>query len=197
MPAYRQACLMYLNRTGRSDMNFGRMMNRFTLVPFAVLGMTSPAWAGFSGTLAYAPAATTTTSTPMLGTWMLLLLALLLAVVAHRVLRSRISGRQMGLFALAGSLVAGGAASGDLIRAAQAVLPSLSMTSATGGTIQLGTGIQQITNATAVPQQVTALTATVMGYAFVNPGGSYVPQCVVGIVVAPGASCYIDLTTTT
>jgi len=93
-------------------MNLRHVVNRFALVPFAVLGMTSPAWAGFSGTLAYAPAATTTTSTPTLGAWMLLLLALLLAVVAYRVLRSRINGRQMGLFALAGSLVAGGAASG-------------------------------------------------------------------------------------
>lgn len=174
-------------------MNFRRIVNRFTLVPFAVLGMTSPAWAGFSGTLAYAPAATTTTSTPMLGTWMLLLLALLLAVVAYRVLRSRISGRQMGLFALAGSLVAGGAASGDLIRVAQAVLPSLSMTSATGGTIQLGQGIQQIINATAVPQQVTNLTVTVTGGAFTSPGGSYTPQCVVGTMVAPGGSCYVNL----
>jgi hypothetical protein len=174
-------------------MNFRRIVNRFTLVPFAVLGMTSPAWAGFSGTLAYAPAATTTTSTPMLGTWMLLLLALLLAVVAYRVLRSRISGRQMGLFALAGSLVAGGAASGDLIRVAQAVLPSLSMTSATGGTIQLGQGIQQIINATAVPQQVTTLTVTVTGGAFTSPGGSYTPQCVVGTMVAPGGSCYVNL----
>jgi hypothetical protein len=129
----------------------------------------------------------------MLGTWMLLLLALLLAVVAYRVLRSRISGRQMGLFALAGSLVAGGAASGDLIRVAQAVLPSLSMTSATGGTIQLGQGIQQIINATAVPQQVTNLTVTVTGGAFTNPGGSYTPQCVVGTMVAPGGSCYVNL----
>ena len=125
-------------------MNFRRIVNRFTLVPFAVLGMTSPAWAGFSGTLAYAPAATTTTSTPMLGTWMLLLLALLLAVVAYRVLRSRISGRQMGLFALAGSLVAGGAASGDLIRVAQAVLPSLSMTSATGAITMMSGGITRL-----------------------------------------------------
>lgn len=99
----------------------------------------------------------------------------------------------MGLFALAGSLVAGGAASGDLIRVAQAVLPSLSMTSATGGTIQLGQGIQQIINATAVPQQVTTLTVTVTGGAFTSPGGSYTPQCVVGTMVAPGGSCYVNL----
>ncbi|MGH8090632.1 MAG: midcut-by-XrtH protein [Rudaea sp.] len=157
--------------------------------------MTSPAWAGFSGTLAYAPAATTTTSTPTLGAWMLLLLALLLAVVAYRVLRSRISGRQMGLFALAGSLIAGGAASGDLIRAAQAVIPAVYMSSATGGTANLGVGIQQVTNTSGVPQQITALTVTTNGDTFVNPGGSYVPQCVVGIVVAPNGSCYVDLVT--
>lgn len=178
-------------------MNFGRVVSRFTLVPFAVLGMSSPAWAGFSGTLTYAPAATTTTSTPTLGAWMLLLLALLLAVVAYRVLRSRINGRQMGLFALAGSLVAGGAASGDLMRMAQAAIPQVFMSSATGGTANLGLGIQQVTNTSGVPQQVTALTITVNGDSFVNPGGSFVPQCVVGIVVAPGGSCYLDLATPT
>ena len=172
-------------------MNFRRVVNRFTLVPFAALGMTSPAWAGFSGTLAYAPAAPT--STPTLGAWMLLLLAFLLAVVAYRVLRSRVNGRRMGLFALAGSLIAGGAASGDLIRVAQAVLPSYSMNNAAGGTINLGQGIQQVTNATAVPMQITNLTVTVPGGAFTNPGGSYIPQCVVGTVVAPGGSCYLDL----
>ncbi len=97
------------------------------------------------------------------------------------------------MFALAGSLVAGGAASGDLIRVAQAVLPSVSMTSATGGTVNLGQGIQQVTNATAVTMQVTNLTVTINGGAFTNPGGSYTPQCVVGTVVAPGGSCYLDL----
>jgi hypothetical protein len=155
--------------------------------------MTSPAWAGFPAVLTYAPAATTTTSTPTLGGWMLLLLALLLAVVAYRVLRSRVNGRQMGLFALAGSLVAGGAASGDLIEAAQAVIPAVYMSSATGGTANLGLGIQQVTNTSGVPQQVTALTITTNGDAFINPGGSYTPQCVVGTVVAPGGSCYVDL----
>lgn len=174
-------------------MNFGRMMNRFMLVPFAVLGVTSPAWAGFPATLTYAPAATTTTSTPTLGAWMLLLLALLLAVVAYRVLRSRVSGRQMGLLALAGSLVAGGAASGDLIRVAQAVIPSVSMSSPTGGTANLGLGIQQVNNTSGVAQQITALTIVTNGDTFGNPGGSYVPQCVVGIVVAAGNSCYVDL----
>lgn len=173
-------------------MNFRRVVNRFSLVPFAVLGMMSPAWAGFSGTLAYAPAAATT-STPTLGAWTLLLLAALLAVVAYRVLRSHVNGRRMGLFALAGSLIAGGAASGDLIRVAQAVLPSYSMNNAAGGTINLGQGIQQVTNATAVPQQVTSLTVTVPGGSFTNPGGSYTPQCIVGTVVAPGGSCYLDL----
>lgn len=174
-------------------MNFRRVVNRFTLVPFAVLGMTSPAWAGFSGTLTYAPAATTTTSAPTLGAWTLLLLALLLAVVAYRVLRSRVNGRQMGLFALAGSLVAGGAASGDLIRVAHAAIPSVSMSSATGGTANLGSGIQQVINTSGVPQQVTVLTITSNGDTFINPGGSYVPQCIVGTVVAAGGSCYVDL----
>lgn len=176
-------------------MNFGRVVNRFTLVPFAVLGMTSPAWAGFPAALTYAPAAT---STPTLGAWMLLLLALLLAVVAYRVLRSRVNGRQMGLFALAGSLAAGGAASGDLVRMAQATaIPQVFMSSATGGTAGLGLGIQQVTNTSGVPQQVTALTITVNGDTFINPGGGYTPQCVVGIVVAPGGSCYVELATPT
>jgi hypothetical protein len=130
----------------------------------------------------------------MLGTWMLLLLAALLAVVAYRVLRTRVGSRQLGLFALAGSLIAGGAASGNLVRLAhaQSVPPVYPMNTATGGTINLGQGIQQITNATAVPQQVTTLTVTINGGSFVAPTG-YTPQCVVGTMVAPGGSCYVNL----
>lgn len=176
-------------------MNLRRVVNRFALVPFAIFGMMSAAWAGGpTGTLVYAPfaGAATTTSTPMLGTWMLLLLAALLAVVAYRVLRTRVSGRHLGLFALAGSLIAGGAASGNLIRVAQAAIPQVSLSSATGGTAAIIVGIQQVTNTSGVPQQITSLTA-VNGYTYISPGGSYVPQCVVGTVVAPGGSCYVNL----
>lgn len=174
-------------------MNFRLMVNRFALAPIAILGVTSSAWAGFSGTLTYAPAAAaaTTTSTPTLGTWTLLLMAALLAVIAYRVLKTRVSGRQFGLFALAGSLIAGGAASGDLIRLAHAQsVPVYQMSSATGGTVNLIFGIQQLTNTSGVPQQVTNL---VGNGSYVNPGGSYTPQCIVGLVVAPGNSCYVDL----
>ena len=177
-------------------MNYRRVVNRFALAPIAILGMTSSAWAGFSGTLTYAPAAAaaTTTSTPILGKWTLLLLAVLLAVIAYRVLKTRVSGRQFGLFALAGSLIAGGAASGDLIRLAHAQsITMYPMSSATGGTVNLGLGIQKLTNTSGVPQQVTNLTVTFNGYTYINPGGSYTPQCIVGTVVAPGGSCYVDL----
>src|SRR6185312_1728230 len=178
------------NHEGEFEMNFRLMVNRFALAPIAILGMTSSAWAGFSGTLTYAPAAAaaTTTSTPTLGTWTLLLMAALLAVIAYRVLKTRVSGRQLGLFALAGSLIAGGAASGDLIRLAhaQSVPPVYPMSSATGGTVNLGLGIQQLTNTSGVPQQVTNLTVAFNGYTYINPGGSYTPQCIVGTVVAPG-----------
>ncbi|HEY7871807.1 MAG TPA: midcut-by-XrtH protein [Rudaea sp.] len=177
-------------------MNYRWVVNRFALAPIAMLGMTSSAWAGSPGTLTYAPAAAaaTTTSTPILGKWTLLLLAVLLAVIAYRVLKTRVSGRQFGLFALAGSLIAGGAASGDLIRLAHAQsIPMYPMSSATGGTVNLGLGIQQLTNTSGVPQQVTNLTVTFNGYTYINPGGSYTPQCIVGTVVAPGGSCYVDL----
>ena len=177
-------------------MNFRLIVNRFALAPIAILGMTSSAWAGFSGTLSYAPsaAAAATASTPILGTWTLLLLAALLAVIAYRVLKTRVGARQFGLFAVAGSLIAGGAASGDLIRLAHATsVPVLDMSSATGGTVDLIVGIQQLTNTSGVPQQVTNLVVTVNGDTYVNPGGSYTPQCIVGLVVASGGSCYVDL----
>ena len=182
------------NHEGRFEMNFRLVVNRFALASIAILGMTSSAWAGSSGTLSYAPSAAATAATPILGTWTLLLLAMLLAVIAYRVLKTRVGGRQLGLFALAGSLIAGGAASGDLIRLAQATpVPVLDMSSATGGTVNLGVGIQQLTNTSGVPQQVTNLVVTTNGDTFVSPGGSYTPQCIVGLVVAPSGSCYVDL----
>lgn len=180
-------------------MHLKHVVNRLTLVAFAVFGTVSTAWAGTPGILGYGPLAAPV-STPMLAGWSLLLMALLLSVVAYRVLRSRVNGRQLGHLALVGSLIAGGAASDDLIQSATAVavIPmTVAMNVSTGGTANIAYGISQATNTSGVPLQITSLTVTSNSYFFTNPGVIYTPQCVVGTVVSPGGSCYVDLTSGT
>ncbi|MBS0589940.1 MAG: midcut-by-XrtH protein [Proteobacteria bacterium] len=157
---------------------------------------TPTAWAGIpagTGTIGYSPFAAA--SAPALGTWMLALLAMFFAVVAYRALRERANRRLLGHLLLGTGILAGGAASKDLIGLAEAVVPvaNASMTMISGGSTTVGYGITLVTNTSGVPQQINALTVNTSGYIFTNPGSSYTPQCLVGTVVTTGGTCYVDL----
>lgn len=66
-------------------MRFKRSMYHLAVIVFAVFSGASAAWAG-------APVVLTTA--PTLSGWLLIMLALLLAVVAYRALRGRANGRR-------------------------------------------------------------------------------------------------------
>ena len=174
-------------------MRFKRSLYSLVAIVCVLLGNVSTAWAGvsFAGAVDYAPLAAA--SAPALGGQMLMLLALLFAVVAYRTLRGRVGGRLLGHLLLGTGIVAGAAAGGDLIRSANAVIPSGSMNMAAGGTVNVGLGLTQLTNTSGVPQQVKALRALAPNASWINPGPSYTPQCTVGMVVAAGGTCYVDL----
>lgn len=68
-------------------MRFIRSMYSLMAIAFALLIGASTAWAGL-------PVVPIAVSAPTLSGWVLILLALLLAVVAYRALRERVQGRQ-------------------------------------------------------------------------------------------------------
>ncbi len=155
-------------------------------------GVLPSAWAGVPvvpGAIVYAPLSSAA-PVPTLGEWSLTLMALLLAVVAYRVLRGRVNGRLMTPLLLTGGLAAAGLAGHDLVGLAQAVVPQVQFSQAAGGSVGVGVGETQIINTSGVPQQVTSM-STQPGYSFVTPPGS--PQCQVGTPVAPSGICYVEI----
>lgn len=159
----------------------------------------------------YSPLAS---SVPTLGTAMLLLLALFLAMLAVRMLRaSPSSGNRVAGVALAVglmALVAGGVVVVDGVRAVNGGGPVIAVTlfdEQGGGTVTLEPPqedfLAQVANDTVVSQRITAinagscsLTPLLNAGIFVTPalpdGAQDVGDCEVGLVLPPGDYCSIE-----
>ena len=173
-------------------MTRARMKQAKAAAALLAWGVLPSAWAGVPvvpGAIVYAPLSSAA-PVPTLGEWSLTLMALLLAVVAYRVLRGRVNGRLMTPLLLTGGLAAAGLAGHDLVGLAQAVVPQVQFSQAAGGSVGVGVGETQIINTSGVPQQVTSM-STQPGYSFVTPPGS--PQCQVGTPVAPSGISYVEI----
>lgn len=178
------------------------MKNAFHLLRKATiaLGLLAAGSAAFAGTIGaggvgYMPGALGAAAPiPTLSEWMLMSLALLLAVLAWRVLRARTGGRPLASVILCGALALGALSGNDLLRDARAMVATLTFSSPTGGsvTVQMLNTEYEITNVTTVPQQVVSVTP-LLGNVAVPTTGS--PQCAVGLVVAPTAKCFIRFVT--
>lgn len=138
------------------------------------------------GSIDYAPLAS---SVPTLGAWTLLMLALLVAAVAYRVLRGRVNGRLLSNLFVVGGVAAAGVAGHDLVQRAEAISADpVNLSSSSGGSVS-GNRWVQATNTSGVPQQIKAI----------RPNADWVlvieapeePQCQVGTVVQPGAKCNV------
>lgn len=157
---------------------------------FAMMCAMSVAQAGFfvppSGAIDYGPLAT---SVPTLGVWALLLVALLVAVLAYRVLRERVNGRLLSNVVLVGSAAAAGVAGHDLMQRAEAggEINSVNLSSVSGGSVN-GTDLTQAINTSGIPQQIKAIRPAKSVQVISAP----TPQCQVGAVVQPGAQCNVQ-----
>ena len=150
--------------------------------------MAPSAWAGtpIGGTVGYGPLAI---AVPTLGEWSLVLLALLLAAVAYRVLRGRVGGRLLSQLFLAGGVAAAGLAGHGLVRQAEAVaFPELD--NATGGSVTVY-GWATLDNVTSVPLRINAVTPN-SGSRVKSPPAAGTPECAVGTVVQPADSCNVE-----
>ena len=140
------------------------------------------------GAIDYAPLAA---AVPSLGEWSLCLLALLLAVVAYRVLRGRFGGRLMSNLLIVGAAVAAGFAGDGVVREAQALVEAddVNMSSATGGTVN-GVYWTRLTNTSGVPLRITGIRPNNGVFVYSPPPAT--PECTVGTVVNPSAHCDVE-----
>jgi hypothetical protein len=161
----------------------------------------SDAMAGTNGgTVVYSPVAQ---SIPTLSGAMLMVLAVLCAVVAFRVLRAHSAGKPLASIAAAGIVALAAATEGGLVRSSQATPVVNIVTMSPGGgtfdSFQLWGGDyidNELRNNTGRPQQIISVTPYPGGpgnsppaQVVVTPNNS--PQCVAGLVVQNNSSCYV------
>ncbi len=146
----------------------------------------APAFAvGEAGSVSYVPV--DGVSVPTLSEWALAALALCMAAWAYRALRDRAGGKPLAALLLVGALAAAGG-SGQLARLAYAV-PAVLLDQPNGGTVLVGPpGESQVTNTSGRAQRITAVSPLL----FTVGVPVATPACTVGLVVAAGASCYVN-----
>ena len=151
--------------------------------------LSSSSWAGNGGgTITYGPSAAT--PVPTLSGVMLIMLALLLAAIAFRILRQKDNhaGRMMVLSLLAVGTLASGLSGVKLIDNAYADPILEELTNPNGGTLVIDNNdIYEIRNA-------TSGTATILNIQFngcENLPAPDVPKCTVGLELADTESCFL------
>lgn len=145
------------------------------------------------GTITYGPVPQ---SIPTLSGFMLIVLGLLLAVFAFRVLRAHSASKPLASIVAVGVLVLGATSGNQLIQNAQAVIfpppPSLSFSNPSGGILNVfHTGEFMILNNSGQPQRVISVTVSPL---FVDSPTSQQPRCTVGLAVQNNSSCYMNFT---
>ncbi len=139
------------------------------------------------GSITYLPV---DSSIPTLSGAMLVVLSLLFAVVAYRVLRTR-SGNGPLASIVAFGIVALGASSGIYYtQNVQAAASGLTLIIQQGGTVNVpAPGLTYVQNLTSHIQRITNIYVN-PNYTTIYPGSS--PECAIGLEVPPNTYCYID-----
>lgn len=187
-------------------MGISRIRRVTGLAMLAVSGMASSAWAGAgAGYIEYAPlgdGAVGVASVPTLGEWSLIVMALLMAAVAYRVLRKRVNGRLLSNLLVVGTLAGLAGYTGHLnnryseAHALSAELRiDLDNPAGDQAAIGLPNEVYLVTNTSEVTQRITAIEAVDedVSVGDVASQGSYDPSCVVGLELNGGDTCYVFL----
>jgi len=130
-------------------------------------------------------------SIPTLSGFMLVILGLLFAVLAFRVLRAHSASKPLASIVAVGVLVLGAASGNQLIQNVQAV-PAFSFSNSTGGVLNINSlGEFPILNNSGRPQQILNVIVTPPA---IDSPTSLQPRCTVGLAVQNNSSCYINFT---
>lgn len=169
-----------------------------SIVPLLLTLLPVAALAQQGGSLTHRPFQAT--SVPTLGTLALVAMALMLAVIAVRLLRSK-QGSHMVVALVGASLVLFAAGGAQLFGLAYAVAPEATMENRNGGTIDVYCFGGMVENATGVAQQITAIDCPDLpingGFAGTSPvdvNGTTnlgARPCAVGLVLADSEQCQL------
>jgi hypothetical protein len=119
-------------------------------------------------------------------------MALLLAVLAYRLLRDRLGGKPLASVVLAGALGLGLVSGVPGVRSAYAEASSVFLSNSAGGTANVTQrGLNLVTNTSGVLQTITQMQAS-EGWVFESEFDNS-PICQVGTVLSVGDSCYVNL----
>ncbi len=137
-------------------------------------------------------------ATPAPSSWMLMGLGLLVAFFVFRKAHSLPGGRTMATFLMLVGISAYEVFTGNsMITKASAVIQTVTQSVTGGSSVQFvnladdGSQQGQLVNNTGQTISLVGRTVTSLDL-FVTPSGS--PQCQVGMQLAPGASCYVQIT---
>jgi len=131
-------------------------------------------------------------SIPTMSGFMLVILGLLFAVLAFRVLRAHSASKPLASIVAVGVLVLGAASGNRLIQNAQANPPSLFFSNPSGGVLNINLfGEIPILNSSGQPQQILNV---IVSPSAVDSPTSQQPRCTVGLAVQNNNSCFINFT---
>ena len=138
------------------------------------------------GTIVYGPLPQ---SIPTLSGSMLVVLGLLFAVLAFRVLRAHSASKPLASIVAVGVLVLGAASGNKLIQNAQATI-GFAFSNPSGGVVNVTfLGESPVSNNSGQPQRVISVTAN---SGSIDSPTSQQPRCTVGLTVQNSSSCYIN-----
>ena len=162
------------------------------MIPLAglltLMAVATEAFAGTppGGVITYGPPAAQ--SIPALSDLMLVVLGLFLAVIAFRILRTHPGGTPLASLAALAIVGLSSVPGVKFIEGAYAI-PAFSMTSPSGGTIEVFTNTEvPVSNGTGVVQQIKGIQPN-NNCTTLIPNAS--PECTEGSIVQPAAACYI------
>ncbi len=168
-----------------------QIIRRFTGVVFilALMLVCSDAMAGTGiGSVSYLPVSS---AIPTLSGAMLVVLSLLFAVIAFRVLRARSADKPLASIAAIGILTLGASSGIHLMRSAQAAVAPIPFDLPNGGFVYVQGGFNDIVNHTGLPQRITNIVLD-SGYYIDSPPPSS-PECTIGMVVPNLGHCYLNI----
>ncbi|GEM_PF-1457529 len=148
---------------------------------------SSTVWAGATaGIIVYSP---DVQSVPALSGWMLIILAMLLGVIAYRVMSQK-HGRTLAILAATGIVAAGASTGIKLIEDAHAAGATIPLDITPGSSASIPLGLARFENTTNVLQRVRSITYTQgCGPSAQNPAS---PVCTVSLAIQPQAWCWLD-----
>lgn len=166
-----------------------KLMHIAPTLAFMLVSADAVAQINIGGSIVYEPLPQ---SIPTLSGSMLVVLGLLCAVLAFRVLRAHSASKPLASLMAVGVFALSAASGNQLIQNAQALPPALSFSNPSGGVLNVTFfGENPVLNSSGQPQRIISVTAN---QPYIDSPTSQQPRCTVGLTVQNNNVCYINFT---